>query len=126
MVNGLATSLFFADLTCGSPSLALLHHLRCSDLPGHRHHDAQNAENASPDALREGSDSCYKQEHRANSADARQHEESDDGEQHRNDGNQGPTQSIHRDLRAGHPERTWQATMAANLVIVILKNPNFD
>jgi hypothetical protein len=67
--------------------LTLRHHFRCPDLPGQGGDDAQDADDASPGSLREGSDSCYKQDCRADSADAGQHEDSGDGQQHRHDSN---------------------------------------
>jgi hypothetical protein len=80
-------------------SLSSLQKGRCPDLPRHGRHDEQNAENTSPSSLREKTASCYKQEYRANSANAGQHEDSGNGEQHRHHGNNQSKQAIHANLR---------------------------
>ena len=77
----------------------LRHQRRCPDFPGYGSCDAQNAEYASPGSLRESKDSCYKQECRANSANAGQHEHACDGEQHRHHCKDRSKQAFHTDLR---------------------------
>jgi hypothetical protein len=84
-------------------SLSSLQKGRCPDLPRHGRHDEQNAENTSPSSLREKTDSCYKQEYRTNSANAGQHEDSCNSEQHRHHGNTQSKQAIHVNLRRSTP-----------------------
>ncbi len=112
MVNGLPTGAFLAGLGCGSLLLALLHHLRRPDLPGQGGDDAQHADDITPGSLRESSGSCYKQDGRGDSADARQHEDASGGEQHWHGGNDRAKQAIHTDLSGGYPRAVGRATMA--------------
>jgi hypothetical protein len=71
------------------------HYHRSADLPNHGCHDKENTENATPSSLGERTDSCYKQEHGAKSADSRQQEESHNGEQHRHHCRSQSKQAIH-------------------------------
>ena len=74
---------------------SLRHEGRSSYFPSDGCREKRDAKNGSPNSLWEKGDSCYKQDDRADSADAGKHEEADNGEQHRHHGNAQSKQAIH-------------------------------